>query len=66
MHDTALQPGLAGLLMIALLMSLRTPREERMMLEAFGPRYADYMARTGRYVPRVWRRRPMAESAEPS
>jgi protein-S-isoprenylcysteine O-methyltransferase Ste14 len=54
MHDTALQPGLAGLLMIALLMSLRTPREERMMLEAFGPRYADYMAR------------PMAESAEPS
>ncbi len=31
---------------------LRTPREERMMLEQFGVAYADYMNRTGRIVPR--------------
>jgi protein-S-isoprenylcysteine O-methyltransferase Ste14 len=32
---------------------LRVPREERMMLDEFGPEYAAYMQRTGRFLPRV-------------
>jgi protein-S-isoprenylcysteine O-methyltransferase Ste14 len=30
----------------------RVPKEEQMMLEAFGDEYRDYMHRTGRYFPR--------------
>ncbi len=33
---------------------LRTPREERMMCEAFGDEYRRYMRRTGRLFPRLW------------
>ena len=44
----------AGLLVfLPLLMLVRTPREERMLLERFGDEYRSYMARTGRYLPRV-------------
>lgn len=35
----------------------RIPREERMMLEHFGDEYRDYMARTGRIIPPLPRRR---------
>ena len=35
---------------------LRVPREERMMLDEFGPEYAAYMLRTGRFLPRFTRR----------
>lgn len=35
---------------------LRTPREERLMLDTFGSAYQDYILRTGRLFPR--RRRP--------
>ena len=37
----------------ALFFTLRAPTEERMMLEAFGDTYQDYMKRTGRFTPRV-------------
>jgi len=33
----------------------RVPKEERMMLEAFGEAYQNYMLRTGRFVPRIGR-----------
>jgi protein-S-isoprenylcysteine O-methyltransferase Ste14 len=44
--------GLTGLLAYALTMTVRTPKEERMMIEAFGDDYRAYMKRTGRYLPR--------------
>jgi len=34
---------------------LRVPNEEQMMLEQFGQEYRDYMACTGRIIPRFWR-----------
>ena len=44
----------AGLLVFTpLLMLIRTPREERMLLARFGGDYRAYMARTGRYLPRL-------------
>jgi len=39
---------LAGLTVIVL---LRVKREEKMMLDKFGPEYAAYMKRTGRFLP---------------
>lgn len=38
---------------VALVMALRTPREEAMMVERFGDDYRRYAARVGRYLPRV-------------
>ena len=38
--------------MFLLLYVVRAPREERMMCEAFGKDYRDYMRRTGRLFPR--------------
>ena len=37
---------------------IRTPREERMMCDAFGDEYRHYMRRTGRLFPRIRKRRP--------
>jgi protein-S-isoprenylcysteine O-methyltransferase Ste14 len=37
---------------------LRTPREEQMMCEFFGPEYREYMERTGRLFPRLNFKRP--------
>lgn len=42
-----------GVLSIVMLL-LRVPREERMMLDEFGQEYAAYMQRTGRFFPK-WR-----------
>jgi protein-S-isoprenylcysteine O-methyltransferase Ste14 len=36
---------------------LRTPIEERELVETFGEEYRDYMERTGRYLPRIGRDR---------
>jgi protein-S-isoprenylcysteine O-methyltransferase Ste14 len=38
---------------LGIVMIFRTPAEERMMIEAFGDVYRDYMRRTPRYWPRV-------------
>ena len=53
-----LQNWLAGfgfLVSQALLYVYRVPREEQMMLDAFGEAYRSYMGRTGRIIPRFWR-----------
>jgi protein-S-isoprenylcysteine O-methyltransferase Ste14 len=42
-----------GVLLLTLLI-LRTPIEERKLIERFGDAYREYMARTGRFLPR-WR-----------
>ncbi|REK09903.1 MAG: isoprenylcysteine carboxylmethyltransferase family protein [Planctomycetota bacterium] len=44
--------AVSGCAVIALLV-LRTPKEEQKLVEKFGDPYRDYMARTGRFVPRV-------------
>ncbi|HYP34546.1 MAG TPA: protein-S-isoprenylcysteine O-methyltransferase [Burkholderiaceae bacterium] len=46
--------GFAGLASTALLVALRLPKEEAMMIEQFGDEYRGYMRRTGGIVPR-WR-----------
>ena len=47
-----------GILFVTLPMLLavlrRIPREEALMIEAFGDRYREYMRRTKRLIPRVW------------
>jgi protein-S-isoprenylcysteine O-methyltransferase Ste14 len=46
--------GLAGLLGFAILFFLRVDKEERMMLESFGPQYRTYMERTKRIIPYLY------------
>lgn len=47
--------GLTSLAVLALL-AIRTPKEERLLIERFGQQYREYMARTGRFVPKMrWR-----------
>lgn len=45
--------GWGALVTFTLLYLIRTPREERMMCEAFGDQYRAYMRQTGRLWPRV-------------
>ena len=45
--------GWYALLAFALMYFVRTPREEKMMCEAFGQEYRDYMEQTGRLFPRA-------------
>lgn len=45
--------GVPVLLGVILVMVVRTPREERMLLERFGDEYRRYRARTGRFLPRL-------------
>jgi len=44
--------GASGLAVIALVVSLRTAKEEQMMTRAFGDRYRQYAGITPRFVPR--------------
>lgn len=44
--------GLSGLASVALLMAVRLPREEAMMIERFGDEYRDYRRRVGAVLPR--------------
>lgn len=46
--------GPAGLVGFGILFFGRVAREERMMLETFGDRYREYMARTGRVIPLIF------------
>jgi len=45
--------GLMPLALMLLLIALRMRREERVLLEEFGDDYRNYMARTGRLLPRL-------------
>ena len=45
--------GLSGLASVALLVIVRVPNEECMMIGQFGDEYRDYMRRTGGVVPRL-------------
>jgi protein-S-isoprenylcysteine O-methyltransferase Ste14 len=36
-----------------MLLALRAPVEERMLLKEFGDEYRDYMRRTGRFLPKI-------------
>lgn len=45
--------GLGGLAATALLIAVRLPHEEAMMIEAFGDDYREYMRRTGGILPRL-------------
>jgi protein-S-isoprenylcysteine O-methyltransferase Ste14 len=45
--------GPAALVAVAVLVLVRLPNEEAMMIEAFGDEYRDYMQRTGGVVPRL-------------
>lgn len=49
--------GAASLVVLGLL-ALRTPKEEQFLIERFGNEYRQYMARTGRYFPRLFGSRP--------
>lgn len=49
--------GAASLVVLGLL-ALRTPKEEQFLIERFGDEYREYMARTGRYFPRLFGTRP--------
>jgi protein-S-isoprenylcysteine O-methyltransferase Ste14 len=46
---------LIGVSCVAVLafLAVRTPKEEQMLIERFGQEYRDYMARTGRFFPRL-------------
>ena len=46
--------GPSNLIAFAILLALRLPAEERMMVEEFGGEYAQYAARTNRLIPGVW------------
>jgi protein-S-isoprenylcysteine O-methyltransferase Ste14 len=45
--------GVSSVAVLALL-AVRTPKEEQMLIERFGQEYRNYMARTGRFVPRLF------------
>ena len=42
----------AGSLLVLGLLAVRTPKEERMLIEKFGQQYRDYTEKTGRFFPR--------------
>ena len=45
--------GWSALTTFSVLYAVRTPREERMMIEFFGEEYLNYMRQTGRIFPRI-------------
>ena len=45
--------GPSALVAVALLVLVRVPHEEKMMIDQFGDEYRDYMRRTGGLVPRL-------------
>jgi protein-S-isoprenylcysteine O-methyltransferase Ste14 len=47
--------GLGGMAISLAVILSRTPREEDMLIETFGDAYSEYMRRTPRYIPRLFR-----------
>jgi protein-S-isoprenylcysteine O-methyltransferase Ste14 len=45
--------GWSAMATLSVLIALRLPKEEAMLVEQFGQDYRDYMARTGRLLPRL-------------
>lgn len=43
--------GLSSVIVL-LLLAVRTPKEEQMLIERFGQEYRDYMTKTGRFIPK--------------
>jgi protein-S-isoprenylcysteine O-methyltransferase Ste14 len=41
-----------GSLMVLSLLAIRTPKEERLLIERFGDEYRNYMKTTGKFIPR--------------
>ena len=54
--------AVSGVLVLTLL-AIRTPLEEQMLIDRFGPAYRNYMQRTGCFLPR-FRKRPDAASGD--
>lgn len=46
--------GMSSLIVLVLL-AVRTPNEEARLIDRFGDQYRDYMRKTGRFVPRLFR-----------
>lgn len=46
--------GIGGLLMVMAVIIHRTPREEAMLIDAFGSEYEAYMGKTARYIPFIF------------
>jgi protein-S-isoprenylcysteine O-methyltransferase Ste14 len=49
--------GAGALILISTISVVRAPIEEQQLLERFGEKYRAYMRRTGRFLPRLRRRR---------
>jgi len=45
--------GLCGITIIASVIAIRIPEEEKLLTEQFGDEYREYMKRTGRFLPRL-------------
>jgi protein-S-isoprenylcysteine O-methyltransferase Ste14 len=43
----------SGIALVFVLVTIRVPREEAMMLRGFGESYRSYMSHTGRFIPRL-------------
>jgi hypothetical protein len=55
--------GWSGAVAVVLVWLIRVPREEALMLDAFGEEYERYRARTGRFIPRCKPGKPAQSSA---
>ena len=51
-HNASENPFRDAFAILAAL-ALRTPKEELALVARFGQPYTDYMARTGRFIPRI-------------
>ncbi|MCA9055967.1 MAG: isoprenylcysteine carboxylmethyltransferase family protein [Planctomycetaceae bacterium] len=52
--------------LVLTLLAIRTPLEEQMLIERFGPEYRNYMQRTGRFIPRFGKQPDPASSDAPN
>ncbi len=64
MADNWFIAALGALTFIA--MAIRTPKEEANLIEKFGDEYREYMKRTGRFLPKIWRHSSKRDLAKES